>query len=243
MSKEHQVSVSASDFGGFEPPAGVPAGLVLRYSIDAKYGGGEHMRKDAAGMKRTAASLEKTVQGFGSLPQRQKEILGSAAQEMRRLAATLTRLALWADRYKDFSDNKRQEKETTELEVFAARRWGHDQRAHEFEAAVLLSLTSSEGREDFVSWMHAHQLHPKVRATGIDFAADGSLYEARLDKKDAGLRLRLAKFLMNMEPRERVAGLGGELMSLGRDLIDRYIKYRRSIDELARRAVEKAIGP
>ncbi|MDA8260750.1 MAG: hypothetical protein M0Z99_34810 [Betaproteobacteria bacterium] len=238
MSREQRVS--ASDFGGFEPPAGVPAGLVLRYSIDAKYGGGEQMRKDAAGMKRTAASLEKTAKGFGNLPQRQKEILSSAAQEMRGLAAALTRLALWADRYKDFSDKKRNDEETVRLETFAARRWGHDQHAHEFEAAVLLELNGLAGREDFVAWMQAQELHQKVRATGLGFECDGSFYEARLDKNDAGLRLRVAKFLMNMEPRERIVGFGGELMTHGRNLLDRYIKYRRSIDELARRAVEKA---
>lgn len=229
---------SIVDLGGFAAPAGVPPDLLLRYSIDAKYGGGEQMRKDAAGMKRTAAGIEKTVQGFHNLPEHQKEILSGAAREMRGLAATLTRLSVWADGYKAFSDKQRQDEELAQLEAFAARRWGNNQQAHEFEAGVLLGLNSAEGREDFVAWMQSQGLHPTVRATGLDFTADGSFHDAQLHKPGPTLRLRAAKFLMNMEPRERVTG--GALMTHGRNLLDGYIKYRRSVDELTRLAVEKA---
>ncbi len=237
MNDGFESRVEMPDFEGFRQPVGVPADLALRYSIDAKYGGGEQMRKDAASMKRIAAGLEKTVQGFRNLPPHQKEILSSAAREMRGLAATLTRLASWADGYKAFSDQRRQDEETAKAEAFAARRWGDDEHAHELDAAVLCELTGS-GREDFVTWMQAQGLHQGVRATGVHFEADGSFHSAQLHKTGPTLRLRTAKFLMDMGPREWATD--GELMTLGRNLLDRYIKYRRAIATLTKSIVEKA---
>lgn len=210
--------------------------LIDKWEWEARWRGEGAIKQQAAQAKRVATALKKSCDSFLHLDAEQQLSFRAAADGMRRLAADLDQLAIWAKAYFKFCETARAQERAAQLAAFAQERWGDDHLALALEKSLLLELRSNEGREAFGRWMqycgHFSDLDPMRICT--PFESIPSL--ANDPSRDA-----VAAFLLESRDSMRTRARSG--YGYGHSCFadyEAYLAYRKGVSSMADQMIEGA---
>lgn len=212
---------------GCPPPAASPKELVEQYAYQARYGGADQIKNDAASAKRTATQLEKAVRQFTQLTTKDKTALLDAALAMRTLARNLTGLTRWADNLKAYCSKVRKADLVAEMTQLAATRWANPQE-QEFELALVDELNTKEGLAAYAAWHHGNRRHRQIQPKEFSFNYNRNA-AANQDAGDFPLHLRhliaLTEDYGFSDGGPRASGW----FYIGRAQFEEYLNHRKSL--------------
>jgi hypothetical protein len=210
--------------------------LIDKWEWEARWRGEGAIKQQAAQAKRVATALKKSCESFLHLDAEQQLSFRAAADGMRRLAADLDQLAIWAKAYFKFCETARAQERAATLAAFAKERWGDDHLAFAFEKSLLLELRTKEGQQVFGRWVqscgHFSDLDPMNICT--PFESFPSL--ANDPSRDT-----LAEFLQKSSDSMRERSLSG--FGYGHSCFadyEAYLAYRKDVSSMADQLIEGA---
>lgn len=210
--------------------------LVDKWESVARWQGEGAIKQQAAQAKRVATALKKSCESFLYLDAEQQLSFRAAADGMRRLAADLDQLAIWAKAYFKFCEAQRAEERAAQLAAFAKERWGDDQLAFALEKSLLLELRSNEGQEAFGRWMQSGGHFSDLDPMKIFTPFDGFSSLANDPSRDT-----LAEFLLRSRDSMRTRARTG--YGYGHSCFadyEAYLAYRKGVSSMADQLIEGA---
>lgn len=157
--------------------------LIERWEHSMRYYGDRDINPQAAHARRTATALNNACKQFQHLAPEQELAFTAAAIGMRKLADDLARLSVFARSYLAFCDKARQIQRNLEIEATAAKRWGEDLSAMEFERSVIEELQTKDGQIALGQWMHSRghfsHIHESRVLAPFDNATNPELLSTR----------------------------------------------------------------
>ena len=210
---------------------------ALRWKYSAMRNGDKDIKAQMATARRTATSLERSIQQFSNLRPEQELAIKAGASAVRALARDMETLCAWAKSFKAFFDIEYKKDRDTELETIAFKRWGADDEAFKFEFALMQELGSTDGKLNFGNWMLSMGLHLDATTEDIACAVDGVSYGESngTDRHRAALTVQSAK-----EKRfQKWTGLRGVNVITTFLDYEKYLLFRRGVARTATETMQK----
>jgi hypothetical protein len=210
--------------------------LIRRWEFDARYHGDKNIKVQAAGAKRAATTMLKMPDQFSNVKPEHELALKAAASALRAMAEELKNLAGWAKDYHAFCTEERKKEENSRLEGMARARWGDDERALQFETALIEELGTTDGRLAFATWCHSVG---KYRQCAIDEIS------CRVDRVLSGPSLRIRAALTVEQGMDRLApnlwqGRSGPTVICSWGDYEEYLAYRKEVAKTSARIFQHA---
>jgi hypothetical protein len=138
----------------------VPMDLADKWEWSARANGPKEIKTQIASARRTASVLKKTADQFSNVKPEHRLAFDAAINSLGALVAELTPLIPWSISFKKFCDQVRAEQDATNLEAIAMARWP-DEKAFNFELAIMGELSTREGADAFSEWIHSTGRYPQ----------------------------------------------------------------------------------
>ena len=210
---------------------------ALRWKYSAMRNGDKDIKAQMATARRTATSLERSIQQFSNLRPEQELAIKAGASAVRALTRDMETLCNRAKSFKAFFDLEFKKDRDTELEAIAFKRWGSDDDAFKFEFALMQELGSTDGKLNFGNWMHSLGQHLDATIEDVVCAVDGVGYGESngTDRHRAALTVRAAK-----EKRfQKWTGIRGVNVTTTFVDYEKYLIFRRGVVITATATMQK----
>lgn len=211
--------------------------LIRRWERDARYHGDESIKKQLVGAKRTATSLKKAGDQFSNLRPEHELAIKAAVSALQSLVKELEPLAAWAKDYKVFCDAEFKKERAAALEAIAFARWGNDEKAFQFEVALIEELGTNAGKLAFAKWIHSTGKYLDVGLNEISSTVNKLTYHGSTVRERAASTVE--EEMRSRTPNRWSDQRGPVVICTWQDY-EAYVFYRREIAKTTARIVQMA---
>jgi hypothetical protein len=209
------------------------AELIARWEFHMRYRGDQDIKSQATQAKRIATQLVKACETFSNLAPEQELAFKAAASGMRKLAADLTALALWAKDYSVFNQKEQERIKNQNYAAKAQERWGDDTSKFEFECKMVRELRTDEGKASFIEWLRAQPAFSEHQSSRIILPFNN--FPSNPDQMN---RLDVIRFLVESHTQRRSFSNGYAHAST--EDYENYLKFRQEVERYAAISIQQA---